>query len=187
WLPQAIRESHASSDLVIDLVRPSKLEQVDEAPAVALEGEFDLRGRFCVADGLLGNREQFVDFVLAALSPMAGVERERERRGVAFTPSDRHGLPSTRLAAVRLAREVKLHRETAEQSCPKRGIGFGRRGESLLEHREDRAVGAALLDPAPAEAERREGEVLAVTGCPRQLGGRLKGGAAVVEFAGLAV
>ena len=82
---------------------------------------------------------------------------------------------------------MKLHRETAEQSCPKRGIGFGRRGESLLEHREDRAVDAALLDPAPAEAERREGEVLAVTGCPRQLGGRLKGGAAVVEFAGLAV
>ena len=49
---------------------------------MALEGQLELRGRFRVADDLVGDGEQLADLVLAALGPVVGVERERERRGV---------------------------------------------------------------------------------------------------------
>ena len=70
----------AGGDLVVDLVRLSELEEVDEAPAVALEGELELGGCLGVADDLVGDREQLADLVLAALGPMVRVERERERQ-----------------------------------------------------------------------------------------------------------
>ena len=71
-LAEAIGETRASSDLVVDLLRPPELEEVDEAPAVALEGQLELRGCFSVADDLVGDREQLADFVLAALRPSDG-------------------------------------------------------------------------------------------------------------------
>ena len=131
-LAEAIGERHAGSDLVVDLVRLSELEEVDEAPAVALEGELELRGSFRVADDLVGDGEQLADFVLAALGPVVGVERERERRRVTQPPGERHGLPRQRLAALGLVGEVKLHGEAAEQPGPERRTALGQRGERLL-------------------------------------------------------
>ena len=99
---------------------------------MALEGELELRGCFGVADDLVGDGEQLADFVLAALGPVVGVERERERRRVTQPPGERHGLPRQRLAALGLVGEVKLHGEAAEQPGPERRTGLGQRGERLL-------------------------------------------------------
>ena len=52
---------------------------------------------------------------------------------------------------------------------------------------DDRRVRAALLDPTPAEAERRARQVLPEACGPRELRGGLEGGAAVIELARLAV
>ena len=132
-------------------------------------------------------REQLADFVLAALGPVVGVERERERRRVTQPPGERHALPRQRLAALGLVGEVKLHGEAAEQPGPQRRPALGQRGERLLQQPDDRRVGGALLDPTPAEAERRAAEVLPEARRPRELRGGLEGGAAVVELARLAV
>ena len=99
---------------------------------MALEGQLELRGCFSVADDLVGDGEQLADLVLAALGPVAGVERERERRGVTQPPGQLHALPRQRPAALGLVGEVKLHGEAAEQPGAERGVGVGQRGERLL-------------------------------------------------------
>ena len=117
-LRQPIGETRASSDLVVDLLHPPELEEVDEAPAMALEGQLELRGCFGVADDLVGDGEQLADFVLAALGPVTGVEREREGRGVTEPSGQLHALPRQRPAALRLVGEVKLHGQAARTAWP---------------------------------------------------------------------
>ena len=126
-LRQPIGKPRASSDLVVDLRHPPELEEVDEAPAMALEGQLELRGCFSVADDLVGDSEQLVDFVLAALGPVTGVERESEGRGVTEPSGQLYALPRQRPTALRLVGDVKLHGQAAKQPRPDRGVGLRQR------------------------------------------------------------
>ena len=113
-LAQEIGDLPASVDLVVDRFGLSELEEIDEAPAVALQRELELGGRFREVDDFLGDAEQLADSVLAAPGPVAGVESERERRRVTEPPGERHTLSRQRLAALGLVGEVQLHGEAAE-------------------------------------------------------------------------
>ena len=68
-LVQARGETLARLHLVVDRRGLPELEQVDEAPAVALEGQLELGGRLRVADDLVGDREQLADLVVAHAAP----------------------------------------------------------------------------------------------------------------------
>ena len=155
---------------------------------MALEGQLELGGRLRVADDLLGDREQLADLVLAALRPVVGVERERERRRVT----------AARRASATLCRASAWQRSGSSEKCSSMASRpsslarsavsvVGQRGERLLEQPDDRRVGGALLDPTSGEPERRTREVLPEARGPREVRGGLEGGAALIELARLAV